>query len=112
MRIDPKEKIGGHPVLTVRQLLRSLGGRLSWTPEDVEKALDIDAKAAGELIDALVAAGLIEIADGGKAKEWTVTALGQSFAAAKAGKPISRKTADKVLAGLLDRVREVNEDPY
>ena len=42
---------------------------------------------------------------------WTTTIKGNALAMASFGKPISRATAERLLAGLIDRARTMNADP-
>jgi hypothetical protein len=42
---------------------------------------------------------------------WQTTTLGNALAMASFGKPISRRTAERLVAGMLDRAREYNADP-
>jgi hypothetical protein len=42
---------------------------------------------------------------------WTTTTLGNALAMASFGKPITRKTADRLVAEMLDRARAYNADP-
>lgn len=42
---------------------------------------------------------------------WTTTTLGNALAMASFGKPITRKTADRLVAEMLDRARTCNADP-
>jgi hypothetical protein len=42
---------------------------------------------------------------------WQTTTLGNALAMASFGKPISRRTAERLIAGMLDRAREYNADP-
>lgn len=43
--------------------------------------------------------------------EWTTTILGNALGMASFGKPISRKTADRLVAELIQRARDYNADP-
>lgn len=42
---------------------------------------------------------------------WQTTTLGNALAMASFGKPIGRRTAERLVAGMLDRAREYNADP-
>lgn len=42
---------------------------------------------------------------------WELTDLGTRLAMASAGAPLSRKRADELLAGVLERAAKINEDP-
>ena len=43
---------------------------------------------------------------------WSVTQAGCTFSVATAAKPVTRVTAERALAQFLDRVEQVNRDPY
>jgi predicted nucleotidyltransferase len=53
--------------------------------------------------------GLIEASGKGT---WAVTQAGRTFSAATAAKPVRRATAEKGLAEFLERMTQVNENPY
>ena len=62
-----------------------------------------------DLVKALRTEGLIEASARGA---WSVTQAGRTFSVASAAKPVTRATAEKALAEFLDRVEQVNRDPY
>ena len=109
MRIDPKSMIGGFPALVVRKTLRHLRIRDQWKVTDLEKAAALAPGTGGDLVKALQAEGLIESCAGGA---WCVTQAGRTFSVASAAKPVTRATAERALAQFLDRVGQVNRDPY
>ena len=109
MRIDPKSMIGGFPALVVRKTLRYLRIWDQWKVTDLEKAAALAPGTGGDLVKALQAQGLIESCAGGA---WCVTQAGRTFSVASAAKPVTRATAERALAQFLDRVGQVNRDPY
>ena len=109
MRIDPKGMIGGYPALHVRKTLRHLRGRLPWTVVELESAAALDGGAGCALVKSLLSEGLI-VAAGPDA--WAITQAGQTFSSATAAKRVTRATAGKALSEFLDRVEQVNRDPY
>jgi predicted nucleotidyltransferase len=109
MRIDPKDTIGGLPALVVRKTLRHLRDWPHWKLGNLEAAAALPPGTGHALLKALRAEALIE-ADGTGA--WTLTQAGQTFSSATAAKRVTRATAEKALAQFLDRVTEVNQNPY
>jgi hypothetical protein len=109
MRVDPKGTIRGYPTLLVRQTLRRLRGDFVWGEEALERAAKLPPGTGRALARALQAEGLIKASqhDG-----WTVTQAGDTLAVATAARPVSRQTAERVLAQFLERVARVNNDPY
>jgi predicted nucleotidyltransferase len=82
---------------------------LSWGLADLEAAAALNPGKGRALAKALRAAGLIENAGCGA---WVITQTGQTFSSATAAKPITRMTAERALAEFLDRVQQVERDPY
>jgi predicted nucleotidyltransferase len=109
MRIDPNGTIGGSPALAVRKMLRYLRGWDQWKVADLETVATLASGTGDALVKALRTEGLIEASGKGA---WAVTQAGRTFSAATAAKPVTRATAEKALAEFLERVTQVNEDPY
>jgi predicted nucleotidyltransferase len=109
MRIDPKGTVRGYPALLVRQTLRRLRGDYVWGEEALEIAAKLTPGEGRALAEALLAEGLIEVSRHGG---WKVTQAGDTMAVATAAKPVTRQTAERVLAEFLERVALVNDDPY
>jgi len=86
-----------------------LRGRISWSLPDLEAAAELPAGKGRALAQVLRAEGLVERSGRGV---WTLTQEGVTFSAATAAKPVTRATAERALAQLLDRVRRVDQDPY
>lgn len=112
MRIDPRSTLGGQPILAIRELLRR-GRSSEWAVGYVQTVLKIGADEAERVLAALRDQGFIEpgISNTGE-QLYRVTVLGRALAGASAGKPIQRKTADRLLRELLDRADIVNSDPH
>jgi predicted nucleotidyltransferase len=108
MRIDPKGTVRGYPTLLIRQTLRRLRGDCEWGVEALENAAKLTPGAGRAFAKALQAEGLIEVSRHG----WTVTQAGETMAVATAAKPVTRPTAERALAQFLERVAQVNDDPY
>ena len=109
MRIDTNGKIGGSPALAVRKMLRYLRGWDQWKVADLETVAALAPGTGDALVKALRTEGLIEAVGKGV---WAVTQAGRTFSAATAAKPVKRATAEKALAEFLERVTQINEDPY
>ncbi|WP_258046211.1 hypothetical protein [Leifsonia shinshuensis] len=62
-------------------------------------------------INALTSAGYLEPAGDDDADMWVTTIAGNALAQASFGKPISRKTADRLVAELVERAKKFNADP-
>ena len=101
MRIDPNRTIGGRPALAVRKMLRYLRGWDQWKVADLESVATLAPGTGNTLAMALRTEGLIEASGKGT---WAVTQAGRTFSAATAAKPVRRE--------FLERVTQVNEDPY
>ncbi|MGA8596499.1 MAG: hypothetical protein WB676_17455 [Bryobacteraceae bacterium] len=112
MRVDPQGSIGGQPALRVRRFLRSVGDTLFWDSTLVAAHFSLREGQARDLVSALQRAGLIEPARGIGGRGWVISQKGQSFAGAKAAKPITRQTAENALREFMVRVQRVNEDRY
>jgi hypothetical protein len=109
MHIDPKSLIGGCPALVVRKALRQLRICDQWMVTDLETIAGLAPGGGSLLTRALQAEGLIESCKRGV---WTVTQAGCTLSVATAAKPVTRVTAEEALAQFMDRVEQVNGDPY
>ena len=109
MRITTNQDIAGYPALKVRNFIRRYRSG-SFLNQAAEASLDLSADAAADFLRNLVDLGLIEEVeksrDGGLI--FQVTNYGLALANASAAKPIYRKTAERVLEELLERVHIVN----
>jgi hypothetical protein len=113
MRINLNDTISDMPVRKIRKMLRK--SRVLSIESSMEK-LDIDGNRATVLLGELTSRELIkpdiERARHSRTSYWKTTINGNAFAIAKAGKPIRRKSAEQILAKLIERAREVNTNPY
>jgi predicted nucleotidyltransferase len=78
----------------------------------VKYALDISDDQAGALLIEMEKQGLIEPQKVKEETRWVNTLKGNSLALAKANKPLLRKTADRIMTELMERITRVNNDPY
>jgi hypothetical protein len=109
MQIDLGRTIGGQPALIVRRALRTLRELVEWSTADLETAAGLGPGCGGEFARQLRRGGLIERRPRGV---WTVSQAGCSFATATAARRLTRATAERIFTEFMDRVDQVNDDPY
>ena len=112
MRLDPQSTIGGKPALQVRKFLQKISDAPSWDSALVQAEFSLNEGEARTLIHAFRQAGLIQRVRAKCKAAWTVSQSGQSFAIAKAARPITRKTAEIALEQFMERVQKVNHEDY
>ncbi|MDQ1060353.1 putative nucleotidyltransferase [Arthrobacter globiformis] len=112
MRVSKTDAIAGLPAELARAIVRKFRGR-----EMVAEAVADLLEDAGYELDAvfagLEAAGYMErvrVDDDGDVW-WDTTIQGNALAMASFGKPISRRTADRLVSELLERAQAYNADP-
>jgi hypothetical protein len=106
MRLDRTQRIAGVPILRVRDFFRWLGGS-AFDHRHVAERLKLSRARTPTLVKALHAEGLIE-PDDVEHGYWQVTNKGHRLAAAKGVPPIPRKKAEQLIAGVLERARQIN----
>jgi predicted nucleotidyltransferase len=112
MRIDSKEQIADIEILKVRDLLRRVNNTDEWQDDFVIHRLKISPEQANRLINELNRKGYIEPARIYRQKQfYRKTLKGSTLGLASAAKPVTRKTADRIISEFMDRVRQVNSDP-
>ena len=104
MRIQSNDLIVGQPALAIRKLLRN---RTHIRVDTIVDLLDIDIETARQVLNDLATEGYIEASEGFQ-EMWRTTMQGNAVANAKAGKPITRRTADRLIEEFLTRVNEIN----
>lgn len=110
MQIISGQKLCGYPVLEIRRLMRA-GAGSQWGVSFVAARLGTKTKAATDLIEALVADGLIVETDTrSNGRNYELTIKGMALSMASAAKPITRRTAERLVSEFLQRVEEVNND--
>lgn len=108
MRLDPAETFAGVPARQVRDALRRCAHDDQVNPDWIAWAARCPEEKTEDFVDALIERGLI-VRDA-RDEEWVeVTEEGLAFAQATLT-TITRKTAQRVLGELLERVRDVNRD--
>ena len=113
MRVHKDQVIGGMPAILAREVVRRLGSgdSVAAAIEDLLRKYGFE-EPADKVVKRLQEEGFVELAATTTSGEWwTTTIAGNALAMASFGSPITRKTADRLVAGLLDRTREMNSDP-
>jgi len=111
MRLAKTDMIAGLDATTVRDLMRSLRnpGTLQFVQSRIPRGV-----AAASAVAELKNLGYLQLEDGTAhaGEDWWVTrTLGNALAMASFAKPISRATAERLLAGLLERTKAWNANP-
>lgn len=104
MRIQSNDLIVGQPALTIRKLLRN---RTHIRVDTIIDILDVDLETARQILKDLATEGYIEASESFEGM-WHTTMQGNALANAKAGKPITRRTADRLIEEFIMRVNEIN----
>ncbi|UKA73458.1 hypothetical protein [Arthrobacter sp. FW306-06-A] len=113
MRLVTTDVIAGLPAPAAREFLR----RIRFADFDEEWALfllsSLGASGPHSTLLGFEDAGYIERAEysHGSQRWWRSTTLGNALAMASFGKPITRKTADRLVAELIERAKAYNADP-
>ena len=107
MRIDKTQVIAGFSAITVRDFLVQVMDRL-FTDDDVVRHFKTNKSDATTIIKELLETEYVEPIEIRKHQFLSVTTAGRTLALASAAKPILRKTADKKIAELLERVATIN----
>lgn len=108
MRIDPDDRIAGHPILAIRNLLR----KAVFDPKAVRKVLKVDEREAGRVIDALKKERYIcEFLDKDATPDvWQTTPKGSVLAGAHTWPPITRGEAERIMDEFMRRIKTVCDD--
>jgi predicted nucleotidyltransferase len=102
--------VSGFPALTIRKLVRRLNNLQCWNAETVRVILRSEGGAADAIVGALLDAGLAATQPEQGVDGYQTTPLAQAFGSATAAKPITRRTADRALSQLTERIDQVNRD--
>ncbi len=125
MRVASTDVIAGWLATVVRSLLRDMRSASICTVAGIGSLLPAGSPTAEETVAGLLDAGLIErghqqtgriiVGDGeydklndDQLESYTTTIAGNALAIAKFNKPVTRRTAERALAALLERVDTVN----
>src|ERR1019366_8648236 len=109
MHVDAKGTVGQYPVLLGRATLRHLRSRPQGGLAELQAAAGVAPGNGRALVRVLRAEGLIEAVGRGI---WTMTQAGVTFSAATVAQQVARATAERALSEFLERVTEVNQNPY
>jgi hypothetical protein len=112
MRVSKDDVICGLPAPAARQLMRAYSDYHS--PDLAAEMLGLDPDAAEEQLRELEAAGYLHQTERESAVgdlRWITTVLGNALAHASFSKPISRATAERHLAQVVERAAAYNADP-
>lgn len=124
--IQRGQNLGGVEVVELRRLLRLVRGAV-FTPAGFADAIKAESHEAAPLFAVLESQGLIESGadpwdepfllgddedpDGDDIEWWRTSVAGNALAKARIGKPMSWLEGQRLLAGLVERARDVNDDP-
>lgn len=108
MRVGKDETVGGIRLIAIRDFLRWIDGK-AVEPATIAERLGLDEDRANALHRAMIEAKYIE-SDPEAQREHrpVVSELGTRLCNARFVRRITRLEAEKLIAGLLDRVRQVN----
>ena len=113
MNIDPKAKIAGIPSLKIRELMRMQHYGMGWSAsvDQASGLLEISHDATLIVLKELRSLGYIVPVDDAF-NYWKTTIAGNALANASAAKPIRRHKADQAFAQFMERISQVNQNPY
>jgi hypothetical protein len=112
MRVAKDQVICGLAAPDARKLMRIYGDR--HPASTAGHLFGIDVKRAAELLTGFENHGYLRPVEAGfepRETWWVTTVQGGALAQASFGKPIKRATAERHLAGVLERARQFNADP-
>jgi predicted nucleotidyltransferase len=107
VRISRSDNFAGVPADTARQLMRAFGRP---RPEsDIAHWVVDDPRTPGQIAQALADSGFLEERHyGGGDRWWETTIAGNALAQASFRRPITRETADRHLAAVIERAEQFN----
>jgi predicted nucleotidyltransferase/predicted transcriptional regulator len=107
MYLDKNSLICGYPASVIRRIFQRLQCRHVYI-HYFSYNLKIKKAAANKLVNALIAEGYLKSESSNRGNTFSATVKGNSLAMASFAPPISRRTAEKKISELLDRVKIVN----
>ena len=110
MYLDPSSELAEVRAVAVRNFLKRWQHR-EWPVEALAEDLELTSHKAAVLLSALVARGLVARVEGTE-EFYSNTIAGNQFANASAARSITRATAERKVKEFLERVDEVNSNPY
>ncbi len=111
MHIDKTQIIAGFSAIIVRDFLMKSMDRL-FTEDGVVRHFKVNKAEAATIIEELQKIEYIEPVEIRKHQFLSVTTAGRTLALASASKPILRKTADKKISEILNRVATINSSNH
>ncbi|GLV55918.1 hypothetical protein KDH_27620 [Dictyobacter sp. S3.2.2.5] len=109
MRIKSSDVIAGQPAFAMRTFLKGMQGYIG-TAETIAEHFHTDMATANQIMLALLHEEYIE--PDRDQDHWHNSIKGNALVNATARKPITRTTADRLIAEFLARVGEINAGPY
>jgi hypothetical protein len=112
MNLTPGQMIAGFPAMEIRWLMRRMRPYQGVTAEFIANVMKIEGEDQTQaVVSDLMNLGYIERIDLQDDRIWfTPTDLGVSLSLASAAKRITRKTAEKAVAGFMKRVQWLNHN--
>ena len=110
MRLSREDRIAGVPAESARELMRRF--RVPQPEGVISDWIEPDGRTDAEIAQGFAAGGWLEvnIEDLDGEAWWVTTIKGNALAQASFGKPITRATAARHLASVIDRARAFNAD--
>jgi predicted nucleotidyltransferase len=113
MRINPNDSISGINIVIIRYFLRRSGHSERWRAEYASSLLHLSEEQTLDLLTELERMGYIEKDELHYGEQyWHNTVSGNALGGASAAKPYKRRSAEKALKEFMQRVQEVNSNPY
>jgi hypothetical protein len=109
MQIDSRATIEGVPVTVIRTLFRRAGLEGTLTAGFVRDTIHVSEPEAEALLQASMKAGFLRREKDGRCH---LTTSGIRLRGSTAAKPLLRRTAERLLDELLQRIAALNEDPH
>jgi predicted nucleotidyltransferase len=101
------------PAPIARDVMRMIGRRDTSTSQVISVLRNAGIEDVGAALEQLLASEFVKPAHSSSrdSPRWATTINGNALAMAGFGKPIKRSTADRLVAGIIERARAINEDP-
>jgi hypothetical protein len=109
MQIDSRATIEGVPVTVIRMLFRRAGLEGTLTAGFVRDTIHVSEPEAEALLQASMKAGFLKREKDGR---WHLTTSGIRLRGSTAAKPLLRRTPERLLDELLQRIAALNQDSH
>ncbi len=112
--IQTSDSVAGQPVLAIRKLLKHVQRLQGGTLDIITEQLKVNTTTAEQIYHDLLREGYIKPSEPIAAgyESWLLTWKGSALANASTRKPMTRKTAERLVEEFLERVRQVNASDY